>query len=276
MGTWTWMLELEHRFRVVDIHAELEPDPTATTRYAVGPERLEREMHQAGIVRSVVFAGPRRDAEYLRANNAVARGTVDRPFIAFARINGPLDPTGTPIAKLRNLAASRDESHVSPADVERYAYDDRFYGFRLDPTRDGLPEEAVLEELDGAGLPVLVHVGEGFPPAAIEETLLRYSFPVIIAHFGGYPLNRAYMTRTIDLLSRYDCFVDTSVVRFRDILERAMREHPDRVIFGSGAPKVHPNVGVMELLTLDVPEDAMRKTFSKNAMRVLGDALTVR
>lgn len=271
------MLELEHRFRVVDVHAELEPNITPRTPgYAVGPQRLEREMRQAGIVRSVVFPGPRPNAEYLRANNGVARGAVDRPFIAFARINGPLDPTGTPIAKLRNLAATRDEEHVSPADIERYAYDDRFFGFRLDPTQDGLPEEAVLEELDAVGLPVLVHVGEGFPPAAIEETILRYSFPVIIAHFGGYPLNRDYMTQTIDLLSTHDCFVDTSVVRYRDILERAMREHPDRVLFGSGAPQVHPNVGVMELLTLDVPEDAMRKTFSKNAIRVLGDALTVR
>lgn len=270
------MLELEHGFRVVDVHARLDPDLEGRrNRYTVGPERIVREMRQAGIVRSVVFAGPRPNGDYLRANNAVARGAVGRPLVAFARINGPLNPTGTPIAKLRNLAATREEEHVSPADVERYAYDDRFSGFRLDPSRDGLPGSAVLEELDDAGLPVLVHVGEGFPPAAIKETLLRYSFPLIIAHFGGYPLNRGYMTETIDLLSDYGCHVDTSVVRYRDILERAMREHPDRVLFGSGSPDIHPNVAVMELLTLDVPEDTMRKAFAKNTIRLLGDTLTI-
>jgi predicted TIM-barrel fold metal-dependent hydrolase len=61
-------------------------------------------------------------------------------------------------------------------------------------------------------------------------------------------------------------------VRYRDVLEDAVREHPDRVLFGSGAPTVHPNVAVMEVLTLDVPEDAMTRVFSKNASRVV-DAL---
>jgi predicted TIM-barrel fold metal-dependent hydrolase len=76
--------------------------------------------------------------------------------------------------------------------------------------------------------------------------------------------------RTIDMLERHDSlYVDTSYVRFRDILERALMEHPDRVMFGSGAPEAHPNVGVMELLTLDVPEDAMRKAFTNNPSRVV-------
>jgi predicted TIM-barrel fold metal-dependent hydrolase len=46
-------------------------------------------------------------------------------------------------------------------------------------------------------------------------------------------------------------------------------EHPDRVLFGSGAPASHPNVGVMEMLTLDVPEDAMKKVFTNNPSRVV-------
>ena len=263
------MLELEHGFRVVDVHARLDVEPGRTRGRAGTPEELEREMHQAGIVQAVVYADPTPES-YLRANNAVARGAVDRPFIAFARINGPRDPSGTPIARLRNLTANRSEEHVSPGGVERYAYDDRFHGFVIDPIRDGLPDREVLEELESAGLPVLVHAGVEFPPAAVEETLLRWSFPLIICHFGGYPLNREYMSETMGLLGEYDdCYVETSVVRFRDVLERALREHPDRALFGSGAPAVHPNVAVMEVLTLDVPEDAMRRTFSKNAGRII-------
>jgi predicted TIM-barrel fold metal-dependent hydrolase len=46
-------------------------------------------------------------------------------------------------------------------------------------------------------------------------------------------------------------------------------QHPDRVLFGSGAPDAHPNVAVMQVLTLDVSEDKMRRAFSKNATRVV-------
>jgi hypothetical protein len=266
------MLELEHEFRVADVHTRLEPDEDRRPRDSPDPDRLEREMHQAGIVRSLVFSGPR-ERGYLKANNAVARLAVERPFVPLARISGALDPGRRTDAKLKNLVASRAEWHTSPEDVEQYAYDDRFVGFKLNPPADGLPDEEVLEQLQAVGLPVLVHGGQGFPPEAIERTLLKYDFPTIVAHFGGHPLDRTLMTEMIDLLDGHDrCYVDTSYVRFRDPLERAIMEHPDRVLFGSGAPSAHPNVAIMEILTLDVSEDAMRKVFSRNAERVV-DAL---
>ena len=268
------MLELNHGFRVVDVHARLDPDSeesVATRGREISPERLERELHQAGVVRAVVSAGRRTEGEgYLRANNAVARMSVDRPFVAFARLNGPRDPSGRASARLRNLTASRDDIHADPDDVEQYAYDDRFHGFTLAPAVDGLPDEETLDRLDDVGLPVLVHGGREFTPEDAAETLLRREFPVILAGFGGYPLERDLMHRSIDLLAEFDgLYLDTSFVRFRGVMERALLEHPDRVLFGSGAPEAHPNVGVMELLTLDVSEDAMRRAFSKNAARVV-------
>lgn len=267
------MLELNHRFRVVDVHARLDPDGTdATNRRApaIDAEELEREMHQAGVVRAVAFPSPRPGESYVRANNAVARKCVGRPFVAFARINGPQDPSDGPTARLRNLTTRRAEYHTTPADIEQYAYDDRFHGFKFDPTIDGLPDEEVLAEMEDVGLPVLIHAGKEFTPSAVESSLLDRSFPVVLAHFGGHPLDRTLMTEAIDLLDRYDnCYLDTATVRFRDLLERAMIEHPDRVLFGSGAPDVHPNVAVMEILTLDVPEDGMRKVFTKNPSRLI-------
>lgn len=266
------MLELEHGFRVVDVHVRLEPDESRRPDQQTGdPEAIEREMQHAGVVRSVVFPGPR-DGSYLKANNAVARMSVGRSFVAFARINGARDAGSSPGARIRNLTSSREEHHTSPEDVEQYAYDDRFAGFKLQPAADGLPDEDVLEQLDDVGLPVLVHGGEAFPPAAIMEHLLRYDFPVIVEHFGGYPLNRGLVARAIDMLDDFEsCFLDTSFVRFRDPMERAIMEHPDRVLFGSGAPSTHPDVALMEILTLDVPEDAMRRVFSKNPSRVIGE-----
>ncbi len=267
------MLELEHRFRALDVHARLDPSEEAVAAHGrdVEPETLQREMHQAGVVRAVV--APRATGEgegYLQANNGVARLSVDRPFLAFARLNGPRDAGDNPAARLKNLAASTKDHHTAPDEIEQYAYDDRFHGFALDPAVDGLPSEAVLEELDDVNAPVLVQAGTEFPPMVVRDTVLRHSFPVVLGSFGGFPLNRDLMEQALDLLNRYDdLYLDTSFVRYRDVLERGLLEHPDRIVFGSGAPAAHPSVGVMELLTLDVSEDLMRRVFSKNPVRVV-------
>jgi hypothetical protein len=266
------MLELEHRFRVVDVHATLAPESDTSERgRPIDPDQLEREMHQAGIVRAVVYPERREEkTDYLTMNNGVARRSVERPFVAFARITGPRDAGSAPTSKLRNLAARRRDHHTDPETVEQYAYDDRFHGFVLDPAKDGLPDEAVLETLEDVDLPVIVESGNGFPPAAAADSLLGYDFTVVLAGFGGYPLQRDRMADAIDLLEYHDdCYLDTSHVRFREPLERALREHPDRVLFGSGAPDAHPNVAIMEVLTLDVSEDKMKRAFSKNATRIV-------
>jgi hypothetical protein len=268
------MLELNHGFRVVDVHARLDPTDeaeVASRGRETTPEVLERELRQAGVVMAVVSPGERPAGEsYLQANNAVARLSVDRPFLAFARINGPREPGSQVSSRLRNLAASRADHHTSPGDVEQYAYDDRFHGFALAPGVDGMPDAETVAMLEEVGLPLVVHGGRSFPPEAVAESLLGRDLPVILGGFGGYPLDRGLMADAIDLLDRYDrLYLDTAHVQFRSVLERALLEHPDRVLFGSGAPEVHPNVGVMELLTLDVPEDAMRRAFSANPSRVV-------
>jgi len=264
------MLELEHGFRVVDVHTRVEPDEERRPRPGLGdPEQLEREMHQAGVVRAVVYPGAR-DGDYLKANNAVARMSVGRPLVAFARIDGAREPGGGAGSRLRNLTGRGGGDHTTPEDIEQYAYDDRFYGFKLHPAKDGLPTDAVLEQLSEVALPVLVHGGEDVPPSAVAEELLGHDIPIILAHFGAHPLRVPLMDEAIALLDDHDrLYLDTSVVRYRDPLERAVREHPDRVLFGSGAPHTHPNVAVMEILPLVVPQDAMKKVFSKNAGRVV-------
>lgn len=266
------MLELNHQFRIVDLHAHLTAPGGETGGPVVSAEEAEREMHQAGIVRAVVAPAPGVDEGngYVPANNAVARQAVERPMVSFARVAGPgAGPTG----RIRRLSGLRTDRHTSPDDIEQYAYNDRFHGFALDPRVDGIPGTAVFDAMDEVGLPLVVHGGTAFPPEQVADTLLGYSFPVVLGHFGGYPLDRGLMADAVDLLDTYDqLYLDTAAVRFRTELERAIREHPDRVVFGSGFPDVHPSVAVMEVLTLDVPEDAMTRTFSANAERLV-DAL---
>ncbi|WP_435098185.1 amidohydrolase family protein [Halarchaeum sp. P4] len=265
------MLELEHGFRAVDVHARLGVDPgTPPDGPRLDAEALERHLHQAGIVKAAVFAHATGADGYLRANNAVARHAIDRPFVALARLDGPRDPATSVGSRLRNRLSDRADHHAAPDDVERYAYGDRFRGFRLDPHIDGLPDAATLDAVADAELPVFAHGGRGFTPEMAAESLLERGVTVVQSHFGGHPLDRSGMDDALALLDEYDhYYLDTSAVRYRDLLERALREHPDRVLFGSGAPDVHPNVAVMELLTLDVPEDAMARAFDANPRRVL-------
>ncbi|WP_408959448.1 amidohydrolase family protein [Natrinema sp. 74] len=269
------MLELEHGFRVVDIAARLPPaDGSEGPRgRTITADRLEREMHQAGITKAIVFPPAQPEGRYLAPNNGVARRSVDRPFVAFARINGSETPGRKATGRLRNAVSRRGEHHTSPEDIEKFAYDDRFHGFVLDPAVDDYPDEEVLAALEDVDLPVIVRGGVDAPPNTLAETLLERSFPVVVGRFGGHPLNRTLMDEMIDLLDEHDdCYLETSFVRYREQLERALLEHPDRVFFGSGAPACHPNVAVMEILTLDVSEDMLRRAFSKNACRVI-DAL---
>jgi len=266
------MLELEHGFQAIDVRARLHPGPGRPIRgKTVDAEELQRELHQAGIAQAVVFPGPVSGEQgYLRANNAIARQTVDRPLIAMARLDGPRVGSGTVAAEIKDRIARPEPAHATPDDVKQYAYDDRFYGFKLSPHQDGLPTEEVLTALEVVGLPILLDAGTDFPPAQVEEFLLGRSIPVVLSEFGGHPANRELMKEAIGLLDRWDSlYLDTSAVRYRDLLERAIMEHPDRILFGSGAPTVHPNVAVMEVLTLDVPENAMERVFTKNPIRVL-------
>lgn len=266
------MLELEHEFRVVDIYSRLTPDDATVARgRSITSDRLEREMRQAGITRSIVFPRSKGETDYVAANNGVARRSIDRPFAAFARIHGSQNGTTSRAGRLRNVVSRRQENYTTPEDVEQYAYDERFHGFVLDPSVDGYPDEDLLAVLEEVRLPIIVDGQTA--PSDLAESLLGRAIPTIVSHFGGHPLRRERMSEMIDLLGVYDeCYVETSFVRYRDQLERALLEHPDRVLFGSGAPDCHPGVGVMEILTLDVSGDKLRRVFSKNACRIIDGA----
>ncbi|MFB6188066.1 MAG: amidohydrolase family protein [Halobacteriaceae archaeon] len=266
------MLELNHQFNIVDIHTYLRSDSNGKliqTQYSANT--LERELQQAGIIWAVVVPGiPTNNDQYITLNNNISRQIVDRPLLAFARINGPRHHTNSFRTKIRNLATRQKVTYTSPEDIEQYAYNDRFSGFVLHPPYDGIPDLDVLQTLEDVNVPLLVYSGEKFPPEQVNKTLLEYDFPTILAHFGGYPLNRNLMHTAIDLLEHHDdLYLDTSLVRYRSILERALLEHPDRVLFGSGSPLSHPSVGVMEILTLDVSRDIMERVFVKNPERVI-------
>ena len=258
------MLELEHGYPAVDAHTRLAPDAGSQDRgYMVAPDRLERELRQAGIVRSLV-ATPPGPEDYVGPNNWVARVAVDRPFVPAARIAGSEPMVAGRLERVRAAVSGDEREGTSPADAERYGYGDRFQAFVLDPVVDGLPNRDLLDTLEDVGLPVVVDAWDG----GLPDRLLEWSFPLVLAGFGGG--GRDQIASVVDACGSHDqLYLDTRFVRHRDVLERALLEHPDRVVFGSGAPACHPDVAVMEILTLDVSEDLLRRALWKNAARVI-------
>lgn len=263
------MLELEHGYPAVDVHTTLAPEDGRDRGWSVAPDRLERELRQAGIARSLVRPPQATASSYVAANNWVARVAVDRPLVAAARINGTRSPSGEPLDRLRRRVQGREDWHTTPDDVEQYAYDDRFAAFALAPASDGLPGPDVLASLEAVGRPLFID-GTGVPVERLRERLLDRSFPVVVGHFGGRTADHEQMAAAIEACASHDeWYLETSFVQDRTLLERALLEHPDRVLFGSGAPTAHPNVAVMAILTLDVSEDLLRRALWKNTARVL-------
>lgn len=266
------MLELEHGYPVVDIYSTLAPDAGSSERgWTVAPDRMERELAQAGIVRSLVVPPVSSSERYVGPNNWVARVAIERPFVAGARIAGSRPPGSRPLASLwRRLGGDRDTG-TGAAELQQYAYDDRFHAFAIAPAADGLPDGDLLAALEDAGRPVVVDGAIGLPPDRLADRLGGHDFPVVLGHFGGRSGGREWMAMAIDTCEDHDgVYLDTSFVRHRDLLERAHLEHPDRVLFGSAAPACHPDVSVMEVLSLDVSEDLLRRSLWKNASRLIG------
>lgn len=262
------MIGGEHDLRVFDLDAALLPD--AGEHRPTPAERLEGEYRQTGVVRAAVAPPLGDPTAYLRVNNAVARLAASRPFLAVARLAGPRDPSETTAARVRNLTASRAAHHPGPDEVESIAYDDRFHAVRLAPARDGLPDAATLDTLAETGLPALVRAGRGFTPAVAVETLAARGVPTVLLSFGGHPLDRDLAADAVDRLADHDSlWLGTAHVPYRDLAEWAINEHPDRIVFGSGAPDPHPAVGVTSLLTLDVPKNLLRRVATDNPARVV-------
>lgn len=254
--------------RVSDLDATLAPD--STDRRPTPSERLAREYRQAGVVRAAVAPPVGDPTEYLRASNAVARLSVSRPFLAVARLAGPRDPGDSATARVRNLAASREDHHPGPEAVTGLAYDDRFHAVRLAPGRDGLPDRETVAALAATDLPALVRAGPAFPPEVAVETLTERGVPTVLESFGGYPLDRDCMRRAVGLLADHESlWLDTAHVPYRETVETAVSEHPDRVVFGSGAPDPHPTVGVTAVTTLDVPANLVGRVVTDNPARVV-------
>ena len=211
-----------------------------------------RRAHQAGIVRSVLFAAFHSD--YALANRAVARivaGAAPR-FYGFAFVHAARDRGR--IARMVRVA------------VEEYG----FVGIKAH-RHDARISGEVCDAARAFGLPVL------YDPAgevAVAELLARQYPDVnfILPHLGSFADDWSAQLALIDHLVRHkNIYADSAGVRRFDLLQQAVkRAGAHKVLFGSDGPWLHPGLELEKVRLLGLPPEDEALIMGGNFLRLIG------
>ncbi len=210
-----------------------------------------RRADQAGIQRSVLFAAFHSD--YALANRQVARLVAQDPgrFYGFAFIHPQRDR-----GRVRSLVQEAVEQHG-------------FVGVKIH-RHDGRITREVCEAARRFALPVLYDVmGE----AAVAE-LLAQEYPqvnFIIPHLGSFADDWSAQLAFTDHLARHpNIYTDTSGVRRFDLLVRAIqRAGPQKVLFGSDGPWLHPGLELAKVRLLGLSPAQEAAVLGGNFLRLI-------
>jgi uncharacterized protein len=210
-----------------------------------------RRARQAGIKRTVVF--PVFQSDYSTGNRDVARlvASLAGRLIGFAMVHA-----GRDAGQVREI--------VREAVVRHGFRGIKVHGLEHMPTRE------VCETARAFNVPLLVdvagkaHVIDMFAPQYPDVNF-------IIAHLGSFADDWRSHERVIEQLVRYDnVYADTSGVRRFDYLVKAVkRAGPNKILFGSDGPWLHPGVELYKIRMLQLPVEFERLILGDNAAHLI-------
>lgn len=241
---------------IIDCHCHAGPGDGFTGPWDAGAplEAYLRRARAAGVTKTVLFAAFHSD--YRRANRWVGelvRRNRSR-FYGFVFVH-----------------AERDRGRIAEM-VEEAVVQFRFCGIKVH-RRDARISREVCEAARAFGIPVLYDV---MSEVAAAE-LLANEFPdvnFIIPHLGSFGDDWAAQTAFVDMLPRLpNVYGDTAGVRRFDLLERAVRRAgPEKLLFGSDGPWLHPGVELAKIKALDLSPRAEQLIVAGNWLRITGQA----
>jgi predicted TIM-barrel fold metal-dependent hydrolase len=237
---------------VIDAHCHAGPGDGFTGPWDTSAPlpRYLRWCDEAGIGQSTLFAAFHSD--YAVANEEVGRIVAGRPdrFFGFAFLH-----------------AERDRGRVRSL-VRRAVTGLGFCGIKVH-RHDARISREICEVARDFRLPVLYDVmGE----VASVEVLAR-EFPdvdFIVPHLGSFADDWSAQLAFVSVLAEHpNVFTDTSGVRRFDLLEKAVRRAgPEKVLFGTDGPWLHPGLELEKIRLLRLPQDAESLVLAGNFLRL--------
>lgn len=209
-----------------------------------------RRAAKAGIDRTVLFAAFHSD--YQAANRALARIVGNRPdrFYGFAFVH-PLQDRG----RVNQLVyeAVREFGFVG---IKVHRYDARI-------TRE------VCAVARTYALPVLYDVmGEVWVAELLAQEYPEV--PFIVPHLGSFADDWRAQLAFLDHLQRHpNIYTDTSGVRRFDLLQQAVRRAgPQKILFGTDGPWLHPGVELAKVRALGLSPSDEQLVLGENFLRL--------
>jgi predicted TIM-barrel fold metal-dependent hydrolase len=217
-------------------------------------EKYLRRASRAGINRTALFAAFHSD--YRAANREVARIVASRPdrFYGFAFVNPDRD-------------RGRVDAMVREA-VGRYG----FCGIKVH-RHDGRITREICQAARTFSLPVLYDVMGDV--SVVELLAAEYKdVAFIIPHLGSFSDDWRAQVALIDHLARHpNIFTDTSGVRRFDLLEQAVeRAGPEKILFGSDGPWLHPAVELAKIRALGLKKSDEQLVLAGNFLKLISKA----
>jgi predicted TIM-barrel fold metal-dependent hydrolase len=211
-----------------------------------------RRALAAGIDRVVLFAAFHTD--YAAANREVASIVRCNPrrFFGFAFLD-----------------AARNRGRVA-AMVREAVEEHGFRGIKVH-RHDARISREICDAARVWSLPVLYDVmGEVSSVELLAESYRDVDF--IIPHLGSFADDWRAQRSLIDILARHpNIYTDTSGVRRFDLLVEAVRRAgPEKILFGTDGPWLHPGVELAKIRALGLAPCDERKVLGGNLLRLLG------
>ena len=210
-----------------------------------------RRARAAGITKTIVFAPFHSD--YSEANAQVARIVARYPgrLIGFAFVH-----------------AIRDTGRIHSM-VKRSVIEWRFRGIKVHG-HDAMPTREICEAAKAFRVPILADVvGQ---PSVVEMLASQYpGVNFIIPHLGSFADDWRAQQQVVDQIVRYpNVYADTSGVRRFDYIVQAIkRAGPEKVLFGSDGPWLHPGVEIQKIRVLGLPKDKEALVLGENILRLI-------
>lgn len=241
---------------IIDCHCHAGPGDGLTGPWDTSASLTDHlaRAKRAGIDGTVLFAVFHSD--YAVANRAVAQIVAEDPRrrLGFAFVHAERD-------------RGRIEALIAEG-IERHG----FRGIKVH-RHDARISAEVCASARRYRVPVLYDVmGE----TATAE-LLGSEFPdvdFIIPHLGSFMDDWRAQIALLDSLERLpNIYTDSSGVRRFDLLRDAVRRAgPEKVLFGSDGPWLHPGVELHKIRMLDLPPSGARLVLGENLLRLTARA----